>query len=102
MEQIGHAIHYRGNASRVEEILHQEFARWLDVHNARSAARGAVEIGERERNAEGACDRDEMDDGVRRSAERHQGGYRVLECVAGHNARGAQIGIDHFYYAAAA
>ena len=60
-----------------------------------------VEIIESERHADASGDRDQMNDGVRGSADGGVGANCVFKCLAGEDLRHAQIFLHHFDDAAA-
>src|SRR5262249_49986131 len=63
----------------------------LHVGEHRRLLRHAVEVVDRERDPELVRDREQVEKAVRRAARRHDGGGRVLEGLAGHELRGAEV-----------
>src|SRR5438477_9752342 len=66
---FSHFSENRGKTASVVEILHQIFAGGLKVHEAGQRCSEPFEVVERERHTDAACDCDEMNDSVRRSAD---------------------------------
>ena len=56
----------------MEEVLHQVLAGRLDVGETRRGSGQPVEVVERQRHSETARDRDEVDDSVGGTPERHK------------------------------
>ena len=86
VELILNPMHDGWDAAGVKQIFHQILARRLDVDNASRAPRNAVEILERQIDAETPGDRNQMDDGIGGTAQRHQDGDGVLEGRPRHDA----------------
>ncbi len=97
MQQILNPVHHRRNSAGVKQIFHQILARRLHVDDARRAARDAVEILERQPDAQASGDGDQMNHGVGGSAQRHQNGDRIFESLARQDARRLQPGFDHLH-----
>ena len=88
------AQHHRQSA-RVIEVLHEELARRHQVGHAVHATRQLVEVGERQRHAEAARDREQMDHGVRRAADGRERADRILERGACQNLREHEFLVHH-------
>ena len=102
MQQILNPVHHGGNSARVKQIFHQILARRLDVDDASGAPRDAIEILERQPDADPPGDGDQMNHGVGGSAQRHQNGDRVFESGARQDARRLQPRLDHLDHRSAA
>ena len=79
MKLAADLLHQAGQAAGIEEILHQVLvAARPDVGDHRHRAAGALEIVEADVLARPPRDRDQMNDGVGRAADRHGHGDRVV------------------------
>ncbi len=74
--------HERRDAADGDQFGHQVLAARPEVGQHRHAAADAREVVEFERHARGARDREQVQDGIRRPAERDDGRDRVLERLA--------------------
>ena len=83
--------HHRRQAAGVVEVLHQEPARRHQVDERRHVAAERVPVVERQRHADAAGDRQQMDDGVGRAADRAVDADRVLEGLARQDLRHAHV-----------
>ena len=54
-----------------------------------------MEAIERQRHADASCEREQVHDGVRAAADRHEHGDRVVECLGGQDLRWAQLLTRH-------
>ena len=88
---LGQLAHDRRQAAGVAEVLHQVLAARLQVQQGRDVPGQHVEVVERERHAEAACDGQQVDHRVRRAADRRVDPDRVLERRPGHDGRGSQV-----------
>ena len=101
VEQIAQAIEHAAQAAGVVEVLHQELAGRPDVREERRAPRQRVEAIQIQRRAGASRHRDEMDDRVGRSAERHRRRHRVLERLGRQDVARRQVFPHHLDDAAA-
>ena len=85
----------RGQAAGVVEVLHQVLPRWPDVGQPRDAAGDGVEVVQGQGDAGAAGDGDQVDQRVRRAAEREHGRRRVLERLAGEDRLRGLVVPDH-------
>ena len=79
VDEVAEAGEERAQPAGVVQILHQEAPAGADVADHRSGPRKPVEGAQVERHLGTAGERDEVDHGVRRAAEREHRGDRVLE-----------------------
>ncbi len=91
VEQVLEAPHQAAKTSGVIEVFHQKAARRPDIGEHRRAARHAIEVVEIERHTCAARHRNEVHDGVGRSAQRHRHRDRVVECRGSEHVSGLHI-----------
>ena len=101
LERVADLGHHRGHAAGLVEVLHQVLARGLEVGDERHLARELVEALERQVEAEAAGDRGQVDDRVRRAAERVQRRDRVVERRRREDLREPQVLAHHLHDAPA-
>ncbi len=101
VQQIAHLIEEPVQPAGIVEVLHQILAGRPDVGEKRRAPRQRVESVEIERRTGAAGHRDQMNDGVGRTTERHRGHHGVLECRSRQDLAGLQILPHHLDDAAA-
>jgi hypothetical protein len=71
------------DAARTVKLLDEILTRRAHVREQRGALGEVVETIERQRHAGAARERQQMNDGARAAADRHQQRDRVVECVVG-------------------
>ena len=86
---VGEPLRDEADAPRALEVDRREASARLQVGEDRRPAGDRVEVVERERHAALARDREEVEDGVRGAARRHDGRDGVLERLPGQDLRGA-------------
>src|SRR4029079_862250 len=74
VEQMENLLHRRGHPAGIVKILHEKFTGGLYVGDIRSAARNAIEVFEVERNTQPPGDGQQVNDCIRRPADRHVDG----------------------------
>jgi hypothetical protein len=95
VKQVGDLLHHDRQAAGIAEVLHQVLARRLQVDEARQLAREPVEVVDAELDAEAAGDRDQVDHGVGRAADRRERDDRVLERLPRQHGRDPLVLVDH-------
>ena len=90
MEQRVELAQERRDAAGAMQILDQPLAGRSQVGDPRRRPRDLVEASERERHSDSTREREQMDDGVRAAADRHQQRDRVVERGRGQDLRRAQ------------
>ena len=75
----------RRSAADVVQVLHHVLPARLEVSEKWDPVAHVLEIVERQRNVDGARHRDQMQHGVGRAAERHDGHHRVFEGLPRHD-----------------
>ena len=94
MEQVGDLRHHRRQPARVEEVLHQETARRLQVDEPRRRAAEVVEQLQRQVDADATRIGDQVEDRVRRTGDRVQDADRVLERLPGEDVARLDVALD--------
>ncbi len=101
VEKRGDLAQHGRQAARVIEILHEVFARGLQVHEAGHVRGEPIEILEREGDADAASECEQVDHRVRRAADRCIRANCILEGGARQHLRHAQILVHHLHDAPA-
>ena len=76
------------------EVVHEVRAGGLEVDEQRHASADLVEVVQGEINAETSCNREQVNDSVRRAADRSEGHDRVMKRGPCHDGAGAAVGFD--------
>ncbi|SII46516.1 Uncharacterised protein [Mycobacteroides abscessus subsp. abscessus] len=76
---VEEGLHDHGHAADLEHVVHHVFAEGLDVAEVGNLVPDPVEVVEFEVDAGFGGDREEVEDGVRRPAEGHDDGDRVVQ-----------------------
>ena len=84
-------------AASIEEVLHEVFARGLQVAQYRQALARGCEIIEREFHLGAAGHSDQVDQRVGGAGQRHVDQYRIQECRTGQDVTRAQIFPHHLH-----
>ena len=95
VQQRQDLLHHHRQATGVAEVFHQVLAARLQIHQARQLAGQAVEVFDRQLQAEAAGDGDQVDHGIRAAADRSQRLDRVLERLARQDARQLLVFVNH-------
>jgi DNA-binding FadR family transcriptional regulator len=95
VQVVGDLLDHHRQAAGIAEVLHQELARRLQVQDAGQLGGQAVEVVERELDADAPGDRQQVDHEVGRAADRGVDLDRVLDRLARQDLRHVQVLVDH-------
>jgi hypothetical protein len=101
VEQVADFGEQRAQSARVIKILHQIFAGRSNVRDQRRAARESVEAVDREGDAGAARERDQVHDGVGRTAECENRRDRIIDRRRRHEIAWLEVFPDHINDSAA-
>ncbi len=84
----------RGGAANVVEVVHDVFARRLEVREEGDAVRYGLEVVNGEFDADAVCHRNQVKNGVGGSSRNNHDSHGIFKCLSGHDVSWADVFLE--------